>query len=140
MARVSHPARRIEELLPDRWWASLPGSHRSDIRPRWETAPSMNAADLYRKAFASLPDGELDAYSRHLGRGDPEIASVRRARPRLTRSCSTTAARCRSATGAPRPPLRAPVDDFSGGRRLAMLALIRADGIVPQRRRSRRAR
>ena len=32
----------------------------------------MNAADLYRESFACLPEGEYAAYSRGLGRDEPD--------------------------------------------------------------------
>lgn len=87
----------------------------------------MNAADLYREAFACLPDRELDAYSGRLGRDDPATDRlVDRGRDAL--DLLHRAARCPGCDWGPESARDVPVDNFSGGRRLAMLALLRAEG------------
>jgi hypothetical protein len=87
----------------------------------------MNAADLYHKAFACLPEGALDAYSGRLGRDDPETDRfVERGRDSL--DLLHHAARCAECNWGSEAALGTPVDDFSCGRRLAVLALLRAEG------------
>jgi hypothetical protein len=87
----------------------------------------MNAADLYRRAFACLPEAELGSYSRLLGRDDPETDRlVQRGRDSL--ELLHDAGRCTECDWGPEAALGVPVGDFSGGRYLAMLTLLRADG------------
>ena len=87
----------------------------------------MNAAVLYRNAFACLPEGDLGAYSRCLGRAEPEIDSF------VERGCASLeglhrAARCTECDWGTAADVMATVADFSGARCLAMLAMIRAEG------------
>ena len=88
---------------------------------------SMNAADLYHKAFACLPEAESGSYYRLLGRDDPETERlVERGRESL--DLLHQAARCAECDWGPEAALEVPVEDFSGGRYLAALALLRAEG------------
>jgi len=87
----------------------------------------MNAADLYRKAFACLSEAELSDYSRLLGRDAPDanrLVELGRGSLDLLHQ----AACCAECNWGAEAALGVPVDDFSGGRRLAMLALLRAEG------------
>jgi hypothetical protein len=86
----------------------------------------MNAADLYREAFASLPEGEFRDYQMRLGRVEPEIdqfvAQGRDSLDKLHRAASVAECDWGDATG---PGV--PVEDFAGARRLTVLALLRAE-------------
>jgi hypothetical protein len=95
-----------------------------------------NAAELYREAFARLPDGALDEYTRRLGREDSETYDfVERGRHAL--DLLHQAARCAECDWGSEAALGVPVEDFSGARRLAMLAVLRAE--VAIRRDEKRA-
>jgi hypothetical protein len=87
---------------------------------------SMNAADVYRKAFASLPQGEYADYSRRLGRVEPEIdefvASGHHSLEKLHQAASCAECDWGDATD---PGV--PIEEFSGARRLTVLALLRAE-------------
>ncbi len=86
----------------------------------------MNAADLYRKSFECLPEQELGAYSQRLGRDDPDNDRfVERGRDSL--DLLLVAASCPNCNWGTEADLSAAVDDSGGGRRLAMLAMLRAD-------------
>jgi hypothetical protein len=86
----------------------------------------MNAAELYREAFACLPDGDYLAYSRRLGRVEPEVDDfVARGRDSLEKLHQ--AARCAECDWGDATDPGVPVEEFSGARRLTMLALLRAE-------------
>ena len=88
----------------------------------------MNAADLYRTAFSRLPKDDLGAYSPRLGRDEPEsVDLVNLGADSL--ELLHQAARCAECDWGPEAAMGTPTDDFSGARRLAMLALLRAEGL-----------
>ncbi len=86
----------------------------------------MNAADLYRDAFACLPEGASLAYLQRLGRFEPEIDDlVARGRDSLEKLHQ--AAKCNECDWGDATGPDVPIEDFSGARRLTVLALLRAE-------------
>jgi hypothetical protein len=86
----------------------------------------MNAAELYREAFACLPHGDYLAYSRLLGRVAPDVDEfVARGRDSLEKLHK--AAKCDECDWGDATDPGVPVEEFSGARRLTMLALLRAE-------------
>ncbi len=86
----------------------------------------MNAADLYRQAFACLPEGGYADYSRRLGQFEPEIDDfVARGRDSLEKLHQ--AAKCNDCDWGDATGPDIPIEDFSGARRLTVLALLRAE-------------
>jgi hypothetical protein len=86
----------------------------------------LNAAAEYRRAFACLPDSNLGTYSRYLGRDDPESELlIQRGRDALEKLHD--AARCATCDWGKQAQDSVNVDDFSGARCLAMLAMLRAE-------------
>ncbi len=86
----------------------------------------MNAADLYRKAFARLPEETLDAISRHRSHDDPDAERFfERGHDAL--DLLHQAVRCAQCDWDEEAGTTIPATDFSGGRRLALLALLRSE-------------
>jgi hypothetical protein len=86
----------------------------------------LNAAAEYRRAFACLPEPNLGAYSQCFGRDDPESELlIDRGREALEKLHN--AARLTSCDWGKQAQESVNVDDFSGARSLAMLAMLRAD-------------
>jgi hypothetical protein len=86
----------------------------------------MNAATVYRDAFAQLPTGELDDYLQSAsGDGPGAEALVERGKGAL--DALRRAAACRSCDWGHGTTLPATAENLSDARRLAALALLRAD-------------
>ena len=86
----------------------------------------LNAASEYRRAFACLPEVGLDVYSRCLNRDDPESGLlIERGREAL--EILQSAAGCTACDWGKQAEEGINVEDFSGARCLAMLAMLRAD-------------
>jgi hypothetical protein len=89
----------------------------------------MNAADLYRKSFACLPERELEAYYRRKGSDDSDTDRfVEQGRGSL--DLLHLAARCADCDWGTQADVPAAVDDFGGGRRLGTLAMLRAEAAL----------
>jgi hypothetical protein len=86
----------------------------------------MNAAELYQKAFASLPEGELGEFSRRLGRDDANADGFLDQGHDALEALHQAARlpRC----DWPDDSVEGRVASFSGARRLAFLALLSAEG------------
>jgi hypothetical protein len=123
-ARANLPAHRERLFLQA---SAIDWHSPSNMRPRWRRPMSMNAADLYRKAFACLPEPDLGDYSRRLGRDDPENDQfVERGRDSL--DLLHQAGRCAECSWGDEGGRLICVDVFAGARRLAMLGMLRAEG------------
>jgi hypothetical protein len=86
----------------------------------------MNAANIYRDAFALLPEGGLDASPQLLSGDSPEADSlVERGKAAL--DALRRAAACPGCDWGPADGPALPIADFSGARHLAVLALMRAN-------------
>ena len=83
----------------------------------------MNGAELYRDAFARLPDGDYFAYVRQLGQCGPDAENLvglgKDALGVLQQAVS-----CDSCDWGREAALGVPLKDFDGARRLAILALL----------------
>jgi hypothetical protein len=100
----------------------------------------MNAADLYRTAFAALPEADIQAYSQLMGRDGPKTERLLE-RGRDALAALDAAASCPECDWGQDGSLAALSDEISGARSLAMLASLRAEaafraGDVPNCQRS----
>src|SRR5262249_22847282 len=88
-----------------------------------------DAAEVYREGFACLPEGGLDVYLTAMGsaEGAGEKAALLIERGGRALDWLHQAAGCGECDWGAEAALGVPVDDFSGARRLAMLAVLRAE-------------
>jgi hypothetical protein len=86
----------------------------------------MNAADFYHQAFQGLPEGEFSAFYSLLGSDDPRTAELI-ALGGASLDLLGKAVVCDECHWGDEAAFGTPTDDFSGGRRLAILAMLRAE-------------
>jgi hypothetical protein len=86
----------------------------------------MNVADLYRQAFESLSESEFAAYHSLLGRDVAESSALVE-RGGFSLDLLGKAALRNECDWGFEAALGTPTDDFSGGRRLAVLSILRAE-------------